>query len=502
MYQKIILNVEGVMIEVKLLPGNAASPIRSASFAALTCYMARFPIWDRVIKWFQKLFKTGHHTTFMHAASYFSFMIEGISVGDITFGLHLTSPFYNSSQRSGRYCSSMFVRFVRTIRMSLQKYLSKIFPGYIPKEEKQTVLEINPGQKLLEIRSYIRHYWPEIGDDKLGEIMSYVNHGIEIFQSNIEAATIKAAELAKKERPHASAGSIADNAPKFAQEQLRNFIPVIVPTGMVYTVNLISLVALYESAWTPAMRDVTQKMVDAVLKKFPKLSPMFNKENRRKEDWGLSFEEGAHRRLSRAPRLDLLNVNGEKDFILPFASHRHPVDKLHYDPQLMDNGVGDIETRVTLSVATMGQDQRHRTIHRGTPKFTGEFYLAPILDELGLESEAGQIISQWLIVSESIPDSLRMVLAPYGAMTTYKKRGSFLAVDHEQGKRLCWCAQQEIYWLGVLLRDAIIKKFGITSPLLKIFEPPCYQTGKCSEGDRCCGREMKKGRDYFPFRGV
>lgn len=490
------------MIKVTLLPGNIASPIRSASFAALTCYMARFPIWGKVINWFQKLFKTGHHTTFMHASSYFSFMIEGISVGDITFGLHLTSPFYNSSQRSGRYCSSMFVRFVKAIQLALQEYLVKIFPGYISKNEEQAVSEINPGQKLVEIKAYIRRYWPEVSDDKLESIMSYVNHGIGIFQSNIEAATIKAAELAKKERPFASAKAIEGNAPRFAQEQLRNFIPIVVPTGMVFTVNLISLVALYESAWTPAMRDVTQKMVDEVLKKFPELSSMFNVDNRRKEDWGLSFKEEIYQRLSRAPQLSLLNVNGEEDFILPSASHRHPVDKLHYDPELMDNGVGHIETQVTLSVATMGQDQRHRTISRGTPKFTGEFYLAPILAALDLRAEANELISQWLKVSEGIPDSLRMVLAPYGAMTTYKKRGSFLAIDHEQGKRLCWCAQQEIYWLGVLLRDSIIKKFGATSPLLKIFEPPCYQTGKCSEGDRYCGREMRERRDYFPFRGV
>lgn len=493
------------MIKVKLLPGNSASPIRSASFAALTCYMARFPIWGVVIDWFKKLFKTGHHTTFMHAPSYFSFMIEGISVGDITFGLHLTSPFYNSSQRSGRYCSSMFVRFVKVIQLALQKYLAKIFPGYISKNEEQAVSEINPGQKLAEIKAYIRRYWPEVSDDKLESIMSYVDYGIGIFQSNIEAATIKAAELAKKERPFASAKVIEGNAPRFAQEQLRNFIPVIVPTGMVYTINLISLVALYESVYTPVMRDVTEKMADEVLKKFPELSSMFNKDNRRKEDWGLSFENGACRRPSlRAPKLSLLGIDGENDFILPSYSHRHPVDKLHYDPELMDNGVGGIETKVTLSVATMGQDQRHRTIGRGKPRFTGEFYLAPILDKLGLEMEAGQIISQWLIVSEDVPDSLRMVLAPYGAMVIYKKRGSFLAIDHEQGKRLCWCAQQEIYWLGVLLRRAIISKFGMNSPLLRIFEPPCYRTGKCSEGDRCCGREMKKREngDYFPFRKV
>lgn len=491
------------MITVKLLPGNRVSPIVAASFGALSCYMSKFPKWGKIIDTFNKLFKTGHHTTFMSAPSYFTFQIEGISVGDITFGLHLSSPFYNSSQRSGRYCSAMFIKFVKRIKAKLREYLVKVFPAYRPEEFEEVVEEFNPEKKLEEIKSYIKEFWPEVRGGKLNLVMDYVQFGISVFQANIEAATIKAVELAKKERPFVRAESLEANAPRFAQEQLRMFIPVITSTGIVYTVNLISLIALWESSHTPAMRYTTGEMVRQVLEKFPKLSPMFNEGNRRKDDWAMMISARVER-ISTEPRAELLSIDEEDNFVLPNPFHRHPVDKLHYVPELMDNSVGDIKSSVVLSVATMGQDQRHRTLRRGKPEFTSEFYLPPIPNELGLKDKALGMLLKWQALYSEIPASLAMILAPYGAMVSYKKRGSFLAIDHEQGKRTCWCAQEEIYWAGVQLRKGIEKKLGSSHPLLQIFEPPCYRTGHCAEGDRYCGRDLKlRGKkNYFPRRNV
>lgn len=67
-----------------------------------------------------------------------------------------------------------------------------------------------------------------------------------------------------------------------------------------------------------------------------------------------------------------------------------------------------------------------------------------------------------------IPNSLFTAIAPYGAMAKYQKKGNFNAVAHEQAKRLCFCAQEEIYNLGRLLRLAIERKEKSTSPLLRI----------------------------------
>ena len=166
----------------------------------------------------------------------------------------------------------------------------------------------------------------------------------------------------------------------------------------------------------------------------------------------------------------------------------------------------EIATKIKISLAAMGQDQRHRTIRRSAPQFTGDFYLPPILRELGLEQEAISYLNEWKKIGRFAPETLVMILAPYGAMATYEKAGSFNAIAHEQGKRLCWCAQEEIYHLGKLQRLAIEEKFGKKHPLLNIFEPPCYRNGKCTEGDRYCGRDrsqkLRNSDNYFPKRKI
>ena len=170
----------------------------------------------------------------------------------------------------------------------------------------------------------------------------------------------------------------------------------------------------------------------------------------------------------------------------------HPVDQLHFRPEMMDNSIGSIKTEVDLSLATMGQDQRHRTLRRGKPRFTGDFYLPPLLKELKLENKASEMMKKWIEFHDILPSSLWTVLAPYGAIVKYTKQGSFNALAHEQAKRLCWCAQEEIYHLSRTFRLQIIDRFGIDHKLISLFEEPaCYNTGICVEGGRFCGRDIK-----------
>jgi len=126
------------------------------------------------------------------------------------------------------------------------------------------------------------------------------------------------------------------------------------------------------------------------------------------------------------------------------------------------------------------------------------------LEKLKLEKKAIEIMNKWREVSKVVPDTLAMILAPYGAMVSYRKSGSFNAIAHEQAKRLCWSAQQEICDLGRLQRLATEERLGKNHPLLSMFEPPCYEKGICSEGDRYCGRDIRvrETGDYFPERKV
>ncbi len=457
-----------MMIKVKLLAHTDADPLVLASHAAKVCYQSEMPEFGKLLDVKKRLFDVGHHTTLQH--TYFTFAIEGISVGDITLGMHLAHPFYNSDQRSGRYCAKMFEE-----------------PDFV------------------EIEKYVRQFWPQVKGEQRKKVMRYVRNAVAMYNKNIVAAREKSKVFLKAERPYVNEGYIEQNSPKIAQEQTRMFIPVIFPTAFDYTINLTALVAMYESAWTPAMRYVTEKMVEAVLEKFPELSFMFNPEKRRRDEWALELPKKSSIKISKKPKLKLLNIIGEKDFSMPESKDMHPVDHLHFKPEYMDNSFGAILTEIELSLATMGQDQRHRTIGRSKPRFTGNFYLPPILTSMGLQKDAIGLMEEWIKISREIPATLAMIIAPYGAMVKYRKRGSFNAVAHEQGKRLCWCAQEEIYQACKLLRKAAIEKSkGKNSKLLKMLEPPCYRTGRCAEGNRYCGRDMKlrKRGDYFPERKV
>jgi len=455
------------MIRVRIVDRCLIHPLAKAEYAAKLCYQGTVPEMKSgadasTVKFVdEKLYRTGHHTTLQH--SFFSFQIEGIAVGDVTFGPHLTSPFYDSDQRSGRFCSEMFLD-----------------PDY-PR-----------------IESYLRSYWMDEGAERIGKVMTYIRNGIRLYRENLDRATLLAEEFLREERPFASRNVLRGSG-KIAQEQLRNFIPVVFPTALVYTVNISALVALWESAWSPVMRNVTDLMRDRILLEYPEAEFLFDEKRRRTSDWSpeISISTGCRNE----PISVLESISGGHLFSYPDPGDMHPVDTIRFRPELMDNSMGDISTTISISVATMGQDQRHRTIYRGIPYFTGSFYCPPLMEALGLEAAAEGLLDEWKGLDVS--PTLKTVVAPYGAVVSYQKRGSFNAIAHEQAKRSCWCAQEEIYELSRQLREGI-DGTDAESGLLRMFEPPCYRTGKCAEGDRYCGRDMsiRKTGGYFPKRKV
>ncbi len=444
-----------------------------ASHAAFECYRPKPAQMGELIDVKGRLFNVAHHTTLEHHS--FTFNVEGIAVSDITFGAHLCSPFYNSDQRSGRFCAEMF---------------------------------LNPDFD--SIRGYIVAFWPELkgrrkhGRDKRTEVMDFIKTGVEIYQRNIDDATKLAAELIAKERPFASAKYIHDNAPKIAQEQLRVFISTIFPTGFDFTVDLITLVSLYKAAWTPGLVELTKQMASIVIERHPEIAYAFS---RRGETWAPIKDGIPFGRIMEKPQFTLLDLDGE-GVVIPNLCDTFPVDLLHFLPECMDNGVCSVKSVVEISVSCMGQDQRHRTISRSKPVFTGNFYMPPIVALLpnGIVL-AETILNNWRWLAKVIPPTLTTVIAPYGAMVSYKKRGSLNAILHEQLKRFCFCAQGERYHLSRCFR----RNVGLTSSthsdfssLFNVLGPLCFNSGKCAEGARYCGRDisLREGGDYFPERKV
>jgi len=449
-----------IKVELIQVPENSVEEM--ISFAALGCYKGTKPEMGKLMDIENNLFNPGHHTTLQH--NLFTFWIEGIAVSDFTFGLHLASPFYNSSQRSGRFCGAMF---------------------------------INPDYDFIKL--YIKTYWPKLSDYQLNLSMAFVKKGIEIYQDNLDKLTELSAMQIKKERPRATSKYIEQNARKFAQEQLRMFIPTIFPTADTYSVNLFAIAAMYATAHSPTMRAVTQQMVDEVLKLAPDIGYMFKRGSL--PEWSPPWDDVEFLDTARKPRLELLLAESEGMVDPPFDA-MHPLDLLHFYPGFMSNNSLEIKTRVEISVATMGQDQRHRTVKRGPPTFVKSFYTPPLVSQAGLGLLGLDMLKTWKDLFDKLPSSLSTALAPYGAMVRYDKTGPLNAVFHEAEKRGCWCAQEEIFHLFLLLRNSILEKNGKDSPLLKYFSPPCVKIGKCTEGKRYCGIDIRGEINCFIERTV
>jgi len=456
------------MIKVRLLAETNVPPIELTKHAAMTCYRSVTPELAKIIAGeyqkvpeFEELFENGHHTTLEHTS--FTFEIDGISVGDVDFGLHLTSPFYNSDQRSGRY--------------------AKMF------EDPNAVDGVIDA--ILEV-------YPDLETSSVDAIRNYVGYCLSVYHDNQDLATKVCGQLHEQERPHLTE-DLRKKMPKLAQEQLRAFIPIIVPTGLDYTIDLITLAGSYHSAWSPGTRKLTELMVAEVLAVHPELELMFGERQGTLGDFAPKFVTRGTKLIG-GPKLTLVSIEAPLGVKVPTRRDKHPLDLTTIHPGFMDNEVGTYLAKVECTLMTYGQDQRHRSNRRSQPVLTGNFLLSPMLTKLGLGAEAKHVMRLLRALEGLVPDSLLVVLAPYGATIRYMKRGSLNALIHESGKRLCFCAQGEIYELMRQLRLQLEAKpkWGAFLPLV---EPPCMN-GPCAEPGRYCGRDMTRKDDYFPPRSV
>ncbi len=444
-------------MKVTLKAKTDVSVMGLASHAARVCYSINPETLNQPIDIKARLFDPGHHTTLQH--NFFTFFVEDIPVSAVAFGLHLVSPHYNSDQRSGRYS---------------KMYNAPDFGA---------------------LRDSLLTFYPEAPADK---IMAWVEKGVKIYQDNIAPLTELAAKQIKSERPFVAEKYMIQNAPKIAQEQLRIFISQLAPTALDFTVNLSALTALYRVAWSDEMRLATQQMADLVVAENPEIGYMFDT-NKRVTKWTpdiLSYQA----KIMTEPAVKILGTLGDENDVAtePLADS---LDTLPFAPGTMKNTQFLVQSEVECSCATFGEDQRHRSIKRSAPAFTGAFYVPPLVAEAGLTDTAKNYMQEWLDLAKECGHDVATLISPYGAMVKYKKTGDLNALVHEQAKRTCWCAQEEIYHMAVKLRSELKNKIKNESVLAR-FAPPCLARGLCQEGVRYCGRNLKAKENYFPKRKI
>lgn len=457
------------IIKVKKIAGTDVEPTILASHAARTCYAADVPELGETIDVEKRLFDTGHHTTLEH--NYYTFNIDGIPVSSVVFGLHLTAPFYNTDQRSGRF--------------------SKMYD--------------NPD--MAAIKNTLKTYHPEVSDYNINAACDFIENGLDIYAKNKNRVTELARDAIHRERPYASEKYVEQNAPKFAQEQLRMFVSMIAPTALDYTIDLAALFTLYRTAWTMEMRDAVNQMAELAMRDDPKIKYMFDSAKQAPIHNYVSkfFASENYRGIKTRPEFTLLDYKYDDKM---FVENKSPdtADTLQFHPRYMNNSLMYVDSKIHVDAgATMGQDQRHRSIQRSEPQFTGYFYLPPLLNAAGLKKDADKFMNMYYsLKADTFSRGMILAVAPYGAMVEYNKHANLNALMHEQGKRTCWCAQEAIYHISCDLRRDLGQYIGQNAKLMKYLTPPCLSMGKCPEGPRCCGRDIinDKINGYFKQRQI
>ncbi len=458
------------MSQVKITPiaETNVSPTMLASHAARMCYTAESPKLGETIDVKKRLFDTGHHSTLEH--NYWTFMIENIPVSSVIFGLHLTAPFYDTDQRSGRF--------------------SKMYD--------------NPD--MADIKNTLETYYPDAPQKHINNAYNFIERGLNVYADNIQHVTELARDAIRYERPNANDKYVESNAPKFAQEQLRMFVSMIAPTALDWTVDLATICAFYRTAWTPFMRDAMDKIVAQIKTEHPDIAYMFDPAVRNTQWWNLKLYPSRYIGTKMRPEFKLLNYEYDDELFRENES-RDMVDTLQFSPQYMDNSLMYVRSRIHIDAgATMGQDQRHRSIKRSAPVFTGYFYLPPLLKKAGLKNDADKWMHDFykMVQNPEFSRSMATSIAPYGMMVQYDKYADMNALMHEQAKRTCWCVQEAIYHLACDLRRELAKHIGENAKVLKYLTPPCLSMGHCVEGPRYCGRSvaLDKINGYFRDRQI
>ncbi len=390
------------------------------------------------------LYEPGHHTPAEHTS--LTFGIENIPISVVTLGLHLTHPFYNSDQRSFRYC----LQDLQTSKT--EQFISDWIDRYIKDESHGNAL------------------------------MSFVMKGIDFFAENIDSVTQDALVALEEERPNYQGDKLLQ-AKRLAQENFRCILSTILPTGLTHTIDLITLASMYQCAWNQPIADIMETMMTATIDE-KDLNYLFKKRYTDVDmSWVMNIANTGTDFVNH-PKASLVDDSIRDCHIKRFDKIHSPLDLLQFSPKARSSRIDHATMKVKLSMAAFGQDQRHRKLERSLPSITDTFLIPPLIQK---NEKCVEFIKKYWIEFRELTNLIGIentqYFLPYGAMVTYEKWGTVQSIFHEQNRRNCLNAQGEIATLASETLDKL--------KLKSVIGAPC-QSGKCTEGKRFCGRDMKK----------
>jgi len=473
--------------------------------AALQCYapgVAKMVL--RPDERFQQIaestLEAGHHTTRMHA--HYTFRIEGVSRSVVHDILHF-SPFYNTSQQSQRYVEA--------------KEGNYLIPTKLTEKQRQIYLEsaATANENYFRLLELLR---PEV--DRRLRLM-YPERGWK---------TAKTAER------------LESKAQKLCQEIARYVLPVAQKTNLFYTLNELQLLRLFRASQMSNYSREAKYLVASMISDLAKVDKGIIQDLRepwtevveqnfdetyireQKEEFDawlggrqsrlLSFSENTREELAKAVR----NVLGiPKRYLSDSEALKRLMDPAK-NPLLADvfeAGIIDpltsclrevpIRFATKLSHTADSQRQRQRQTSAATPPIEAMYdrradFMTPLIirenEELN-ETYKKMIGMNYTNVARcleaGIPKELALLLLPNAHTLRVVERGDLFDWLHRLKDRLCYLAQEEIFFISVEQAEQIIQVLpGAREMILAKCgaRQSSRMSPRCPEGERWCGQKV------------
>lgn len=441
-----------------------------------------------------------HHTTRQH--THYTFLIEGASRSVVHDVFH-SYPFYNSEQQSQRYVEA--------------KRGNYLVPKDLTPEQQAFYLEAAEYSNQAYF-SLLERLKPEI-ERRLREM--YPKNGWQVAETSAR---------------------LKDKANKLGQEVARYVLPIAQKTTLYHTLSEIDVLRLFRASRSPKFSDearfVIGQMVGEIAKDDPTIlleldQPLperpqneiqteyvakghqeFDANLGDKQSTLVDIPENARETLARAVR----NVLGTSTVYLSDEAALKELlnPKTNalladiYETGMLDPLTSTLrEVHVTfatkLSHTADSQRQRHRRTPGATPPIEMVYdgkpdYVTPLVirENEDLKSDYDQIMAKVYqnvetAVAMGIPKKYALMLLPNAQTIRLYEGGDLFDWFHRYKQRLCYLAQEEIFFISVEQVEPILDVLPEMAPMLLA---PCglrSEAGikpRCPEGKRWCGKPV------------
>ncbi len=441
----------------------------------------------------------GHHTTRMH--THYTWQITGAS-RNVTHDIMHSHPFYNSEQQSQRYVEA--------------KRGNYLVPAQLTPEQQKIYLESGDFAN----DSYFQLL------DLLGPVVSGRMHQMYPRDGWDSKST--------KER-------LDNKTKKVSQEIARYVLPIAQKTTYYHTLNEIQLLRMFRATEMRQCNDESRFIIASMVNAVAEFDPSILLEL---ENHSLPDESSARDKYINSDTSEFDELLGGRMTVLvdypvnlrdtiPFsvrsvlsasrdtlpneAAWALVVDPEHnaYLSDTYDIGMLDAVTQTLrnanfvwatrISHTADSQRQRHRRTPGSTPVLSQIYtgitdYITPmvIVETPGLNEIYGQIMNKIYghvrkALESGIPEEYALALLPNAQTVRVVESGDLFDWQHRLKQRLCYLAQEEIFFLSVAQAEKLAEKIPETQNLLLA---PCGLRKKsgtrprCPEGDRWCGQPV------------